>query len=242
MKERFLFLTNESTVGIFNTDDNNWIFILLSDNGEFVQTIKGETKSIHLTRYCPIEFFIHIRKLLKFRNRYASSPYLCQRFYNEVSEKFLGSKTQKFNQYRQNIIVKGWNIFTNGYGNNIFAVCPYKKRLCSISQAVYIPNNTLEKNRSELEAESENLLSVKHLTVMPLSFAPLYFHSIDKKNNLNLSSTHEKKKDKIAVGIETAFHFQLPYSRICGASNSFKACQFFDEIESELSTLKYLDR
>jgi hypothetical protein len=221
MKERFLFLSNEATIGIFNFSEYT-IFIAISCDGNYVKIFNGESRLTHLTRFCPVNSLSLLKRLLDFRNQFASRPYLCQRFHDSISKPFFDSKTVEWKHNDNNqTCVNGWNLHHSLNGQCVFVICPFKKRLCYLSNALFCPDST-ESSQHEI---SKELRSIRHLTVIPLSLAPFTIEDINEGKIL------------------TDFTTQLPSSAYgTAAENSSEACLFFDEIEHELLTLKSLNK
>jgi hypothetical protein len=219
MKERFLFLSNEATIGIFNFSEHT-IFVAISCEGNYVKIFNGESRSTHLTRFCPVNSLPLVKRLLNFRNQFASQPYLCNRFHESNSESFFGSIEVEWKQnpdIDQNSI-DGWNIHHSLNRRCVFALCPFKKRLCYLSDATYCPDTAKNGKPKEIR-------SIRHLTVIPLSSAPFTIKDINE--------------GRITIDFKT----QLPSSAEgTAAENSSAACSFFDEIEHELLTLKSLNK
>ena len=265
-KERLLFLTNEATVGVFRSEAST-VFVLLSGNGEFVKIYRGESSSVHLTRYCPVASDAIVRKLLTFRNRYAARPYLCERFHR-TSEPFLGSSavTWDSDQKYQRIHGSSWRVHTNRDGRTVFAVCPCRKRLCYFSDAIFVPDSSIGYYQAQ---QSSELRVVRHTTVVPFENAPAYFQKDygsyipsnhlatpgkgreikterDMETDRSIQKAHlqtaYKSKQNYLQGNQWDYITEIPNSIECGASDSSSACEFFKEIEHELVILKSLSR
>ena len=98
-EERLLFLSNDIVCGIFPTARGP-IHLVLSPDGEYclistnipAPTLTGtenqdeEYKNVHLTKFVPSRFVSIVRKLVRFRNSFASQAYLNERFPIEISE------------------------------------------------------------------------------------------------------------------------------------------------------------
>ena len=138
-RERLLLFTNEAAVGIFNLEKSS-IFIALSANGEFIKLFTGTSSTVHLTRFCPRKAHDFVKKLLSFRNKYAKQPYLCDRFHKSASSVFVNSKTVHWerNLEHSHTNSSGWKFFQHSKDQNAFAICPYDKRLCYFSEAIYV--------------------------------------------------------------------------------------------------------
>jgi hypothetical protein len=136
------------------------------------------------------------------------------------SESFFGSKEVewKHNPDIDQTSIDGWNIHHSLNRRCVFALCPFKKRLCYLSDAIYCPDSTDS-------GQPKEICSIRHLTVIPLSSAPFTIKEINNGR------------------ITTDFMTQLPSSaQGTAAENSSAACLFFNEIEHELLTLKSLDK
>lgn len=219
MKERFLLLSNEATIGIFNFSGHT-TFVAISCEGNYVKIFNGESRSTHLTRFCPVNSLPLVKRLLNYRNQFASRPYLCNRFHESNSESFYGSKEVEWKHIPDidQTSIDGWNIHHSINRRCVFALCPFKKRLCYLSDAIYCPDTAESGKPKEIR-------SIRHLTMIPLSSAPF--------------TVKEISEGRIKTDLKT----QLPSSaQGTAAENSSAACLFFDEIEHELLTLKSLDK
>ena len=226
-KERFLFLTNEATIGVFIVDSAT-VFVALSGNGEFVKVYRGDSSSIHLTRFCPVAAHLLVQKLLAFRNRYAHRPYFCDRF-QKISAPFSGSRTISWSlQTKHQRTTKNcWTVYSDGNGRSLAAVCPFRRKLCYLSDAIFLPDTSIGHHRSQQASEFR---VIRHVTVVPLAHAPAFFHGDYARE----TSLHNHDSSILSSCIST----EIPMSIECGASDSSSACEFFHEIEHELTFLK----
>ena len=60
--------------------------LVMSANGEFVNVTSADYSVLHLTRFVPGAFAAQVRRLLVFRNRFASTPVWCERFADADAE------------------------------------------------------------------------------------------------------------------------------------------------------------
>ena len=218
---RHLFLTNEAALGIFNIEKGTTVFVALSSNGEFVKVFKGSSSSIHLTRFCPISSLPYVDSLLLFRNKFASRPYLCDRFHRAASGVFVNSRKLLWGMtpIKPHINSDGWSVYRHEDGQAAYSICPYKKRFCYLSEATFVPESTGKYNRDGLSGE--NLRFIQHVTVCPLSSAPAFL---------------------CGNGLHEPISVPIPNSITCGATDSSAACDFFDTVEHELHILKSRSR
>ena len=225
-KERFLLLTNDSAVGVFN-QDRKTVFIALSKNGEFVKVYEGDSSFIHLTRFCPVSVYPLVQKLLNFRNQYAHRPYLSERFV-KTSSHFNGSRTISWSLETQKRTTKNfWKVYSNGDERSLIAVCPHKKKMCYLSDAIFLPASSMSHHQAQLSSEFR---VTRLVTVVPFAHAPTFFQRDYDKN----SGRSNKSLSMLGANIMT----EIPTSIECGASDSSSACHFFQEIEHELTFLK----
>ena len=225
-KERFLLLSNDAAVGIFN-QDRKTVFVALSINGEFVKVYEGDSSSIHLTRFSPVSVYPLVQKLLNFRNQYAHRPYLSERFL-KTSSPFNGSRTISWGRKTQLQTTKNyWKIYSNGDERSLIAICPHRKKLCYLSDAIFPPDTSMSHHQAQLSSEFR---VTRHVTVVPLALAPASFQRDYFKGNF-LSS-------ECSSTLDADFITEIPTSIECGASDSSSACHFFQEIEHELTFLK----
>lgn len=231
-QERLLLFTNEAAVGIFNVE-NSSISIALSANGEFIKLFTGKSSTVHLTRFCPSHAHNFVRKVLLFRNKYAKQPYLCDRFHKAVSSVFVNSKTLhwKRNYERSFTTSSGWKVYQHSDDQAAFAICPHNKRLCYISEAIYVQDAAIGLHRTSTSIAEH--LALSQLTVVPLQSAPLYFQ---RKESFSDSSSDSNEFD------DQECEVPVPISIPSGASDSSSACKFFNEIEHEINILKSISR
>ena len=218
---RHLFLSNEAALGIFNFEKDTTVFVALSSNGEFVKIFKGSSSSIHLTRFCPVNSLSYVDSLLLFRNKFASRPYLCDRFHKAASGVFVNSEKLVWGMtsIAPDINSDGWSVYRHEDGQAAYSICPYKKRLCYLSEATFVPESA---NKYHSDGASKgDLRFIRHSTVIPLSSAPAFLCGKVLQDPISLL---------------------IPNSIPCGATNSSSACDFFDTIEHELHVLKSRSR
>lgn len=229
-RERLLLFTNEAAVGIFNLEKSS-IFIALSANGEFIKLFSGTSSTVHLTRFCPSNAHDFVKKLLLFRNKYSKQPYLCDRFHKSVSSVFVNSKTVHWerNLEHSHTNSSGWKFFHHSQDQNAFAICPYNKRLCYFSEAIYVQDAAIGVHRTS--ASIPEYLALKHITIIPLKLAPIFF----QRNNSSPSA------DLYAFD-NHGYEVSVPISIPTGASDSSSAYKYFNEIEHELNILKSILR
>ena len=225
-KERFLLLTNDSALGVFN-QDRKTVYIALSNNGEFVKVYEGDSSFIHLTRFCPVSVYPLVQKLLNFRNQYAHRPYLSERFL-KTSSPFNGSRTISWRQETQQQTTKNfWKVYSNGDERSLIAVCPHRKKMCYLSDAIFLPASPMSHHQAQLSSEFR---VTRLVTVVPFAHAPTFFQrNYDKNSGLGSANF-----SMLGANIMT----EIPTSIECGASDSSSACHFFQEIEHELAFLK----
>jgi Domain of unknown function (DUF4524) len=232
-QERLLLFTNEAAVGIFNQEKSS-ISIALSANGEFIKLFTGKSSTVHLTRFCPSNAHDFVKKLLRFRNKYAKQPYLCDRFHKAVSSVFVNSKSLhwKRNKERSYTTSSGWKVYQHSDDQAAYAICPYNKRLCYVSEAIYIQDAAIGLHRTSTSIAEH--LALTHLTVIPMQSAPLYFQRSEECSSESSSYSYELDDQECEVPV--------PMSIPSGASDSSTACKFFNEIEHEINILKSLPR
>ena len=228
-RERLLLFTNEAAVGIFNLGKSS-IFIALSANGDFIKLFTGASSTVHLTRFCPSNAHDFVKKLLSFRNKYAKQPYLCDRFHKSVSSVFVNSKTVhcERNLEHSHTSRSGWKFFQHSQDQNSFAICPYDKRLCYFSEAIYVQDAAIGVHQTSTSVPE--YLALKHITIIPLKLAPVFF----QRNNSSSTDPYALNNQEYEVSI--------PFSIPTGASDSSSAYKFFNEIEHELNILKSILR
>ena len=230
-RERLLLFTNEAAVGIFNLGKSS-IFIALSANGEFIKLFTGTSSTVHLTRFCPSNAHDFVKKLLSFRNKYAKQPYLCDRFHKSASSVFIDSKTVHWERNLEHSYTSssGWKFFQHSQDQNTFAICPYNKRLCSFSEAIYVQDAAIGAHRTSTSVPE--YLALKHLTIIPFKLAPVFF----QRNKSPSSSAGPYASNN------QGYDISIPISIPTGASDSSTAYKFFNEIEHELNILKSILR
>ena len=235
-QERLLLFTNEAAVGIFNQEKCS-ISIALSANGEFIKLFTGKSSTVHLTRFCPSNAHDFVRKLLSFRNKYAKQPYLCDRFHKAVSSVFVNSKTMhwKRDKERSYTTSSGWKVYQHSDDQAAYAICPYNKRFCYISEGIYVQDAAVGLHRTSTSIAQH--LALTHLTVIPMQSAPLYFQRNEEQStDSSETSSHSYELD------DQECEVPVPISIPIGASDSSSACKFFKEIEHEINILKSISR
>jgi len=80
-QKRFILFSNNAAAGIFKVKKTH-LYVILSQNCEFVHLSIGDSTQVHLTRYVSSEHAQRVRELLNFRNRFVQKPYLCSRFHD----------------------------------------------------------------------------------------------------------------------------------------------------------------
>jgi Domain of unknown function (DUF4524) len=243
-QERLLLFTNEAAVGIYNLE-NSSVSIALSANGEFIKLFTGKSNTVHLTRFCPSNAHVFVKKLLLFRNKYAKQPYLCDRFHKAVSSVFVNSKTLYWKRNKESSCTtsSGWKIYQHSDDQAAYAICPYNRRLCYVSEAIYVQDAAIGLHRTSTSIAEH--LAVTHLTVIPMQSAPLYFQRKEEH------SSHSSGSSGSSHSSESSYSYELddqecevpvPISIPSGASDSSSACKFFNDIEHEINILKSISR
>jgi hypothetical protein len=85
---RYMLFDDDVCIGLFvnevRSEASNKLIetaILMSSTGDFVFITRTDESPVnHLTRFVPTRFALQVRDLLQFRNTYAASPFLCERF------------------------------------------------------------------------------------------------------------------------------------------------------------------
>jgi hypothetical protein len=149
---RHLFLHNEACIGVFISQGYGKVFIILSSSGEYINIRRGDRDTLQLTRFCPVAMEDYVRNLLHFRNKYASRPYICERFRCHedfvITSVFANTESLKENVKIQNSPspsinvawdihqlpssesnVNGWTVYKSLTPSNGVYLCPSGRRV-----------------------------------------------------------------------------------------------------------------
>jgi hypothetical protein len=233
-------LNNDVTISVYQLSlDELPIFIVLSQQGDYVSISHGDYHKICLTRFISSDYSIYVKQSIDFRNIFAQTPFICQRFQsNDIGTNGnINVNASNILTSLSNKLKSKWLGFraTGKCGPFELYLCPYGRRFYYSCNAKFSTESKyyLSSTQSESKSQSEMIIA-NHSSIFSIDNSPKVLYDF-YKSHIN----HLKYSDDYIIENENEIPIVICSSRII--SNAKYAYQIFDELLPDLTSLRCPD-